>query len=62
MKNKDQYQLETSIIRCYFVKIPDDIKELRNVREWWDGINDDANRKKTSPYEREIRRYLSPGR
>lgn len=25
-KNKDQYQLETSIIRCYFVKIPDDIK------------------------------------
>ncbi|MBK6392767.1 MAG: hypothetical protein KA109_05485 [Saprospiraceae bacterium] len=45
-KNKDQYQLETSIIRCYFVKIPDDIKELRNVREWWDGINDDANRKK----------------
>lgn len=44
-KNKDQYQLESSIIRCYFVKMPENIKELKNVKEWWDDLND-ANKKK----------------
>jgi hypothetical protein len=44
-KNKDQYQLETSIIRCYFVKMPENIKELKNVKEWWDDLNE-ANKKK----------------
>jgi hypothetical protein len=44
-KNKDQYQLETSIIRCYFVKIPDNIKEIRNVKEWWDDLTE-VNKKK----------------
>jgi hypothetical protein len=44
-KNKDQYQLETSIIRCYFVKIPDNIKEIRNVKEWWDDLTE-LNKKK----------------
>ncbi|MEP7321507.1 MAG: hypothetical protein ABI761_06290 [Saprospiraceae bacterium] len=44
-KNKDQYQLETSIIRCYFMKIPDNIKEIRNVKEWWDDLTE-TNKKK----------------
>ncbi|MEO5581179.1 MAG: hypothetical protein ABIR66_00690 [Saprospiraceae bacterium] len=44
-KNKDQYQLETSIIRCYFVKVPDNIKEIRNVKEWWDDLTE-LNKKK----------------
>lgn len=37
-KNKDQYLLETSIIRCYFVKIPGNIKEMKRAREWWDDL------------------------
>jgi hypothetical protein len=37
-KNKDQYLLETSIIRCYFVKIPGDIKEMKRAKEWWDDL------------------------
>ncbi len=44
-KNKDQYQLETSIIRCYFVKIPDDIKDIKNVRDFWEDLTD-VNKKK----------------
>lgn len=43
-KNKDQYLLETSIIRCYFVKIPEDIKEMKRAREWWDDLT--ANNRK----------------
>lgn len=37
-KNKEQYLLETSIIRCYFVKIPASIKEMKAAREWWDDL------------------------
>jgi hypothetical protein len=37
-KNKDQYLLETPIIRCYFVKIPGNIKEMKRAREWWDDL------------------------
>ncbi len=40
-KNKESYQLETSIIRCYFIKIPENIKEMKNLREMWDDL--DAN-------------------
>jgi len=44
-KNKDQYLLETSIIRCYFVKIPGSIKEMKRAREWWDDLTKN-NRKR----------------
>lgn len=44
-KNKDQYLLETSIIRCYFVKIPGNIKEMKRAREWWDDLTPN-NRKR----------------
>lgn len=44
-KNKEQYQLETSIVRCYFVKLPDENKEIKNVRSFWDNLTD-ANKKK----------------
>ncbi|MEP7267782.1 MAG: peptidylprolyl isomerase [Saprospiraceae bacterium] len=44
-KNKDQYQLETSIIRCYIVKIEDGIREEKNIREWWDNPSDNNLKK-----------------
>jgi hypothetical protein len=44
-KNKDQYQLESSIVRCLFMKLPRKHPDLKKVREWWEKP-DDANRKK----------------
>lgn len=34
-RNKDQYQLETSIIRCYFVKVPKKAPDLDSLNKWW---------------------------
>jgi hypothetical protein len=34
-KNKEQYQLETPIVRCYFIKVPLPVPEYGNLRRWW---------------------------
>lgn len=34
-RNKDQYQLETPIIRCYFIKIPASAPHIDRVQRWW---------------------------
>ncbi|MBX2870585.1 MAG: hypothetical protein KTR30_00740 [Saprospiraceae bacterium] len=34
-KNKEQYQLETPIIRCHFLKVPLPVPEGGKVRRWW---------------------------
>ncbi|HMQ62083.1 MAG TPA: hypothetical protein PKE06_15520 [Flavilitoribacter sp.] len=34
-RNKDQYQLETPIIRCYFIKVPLPLPQEEKVRRWW---------------------------
>ena len=34
-KNKEQYQLETPIIRCHFLKVPLPVPEGDKVRRWW---------------------------
>lgn len=35
-KNKSQYQLETAIIRCYFIKLPSfNAKDEKNIQSWW---------------------------
>lgn len=38
-QNKQQYQLETPIVRCYFVKVPTPVPEPDRLRELW---NSDA--------------------
>lgn len=35
-KNKEQYQLETAIIRCHFLKVPLPVPDAGKVRQWWD--------------------------
>ncbi|MDX1477265.1 MAG: peptidylprolyl isomerase [Saprospiraceae bacterium] len=35
-KNKEQYQLERSIIRCHFVQIKKPVTNRREFRRWWD--------------------------
>ncbi len=34
-KNKEQYQLETPIIRCRFIKTPRNAPQLNQLQEWW---------------------------
>ena len=34
-KNKEQYQLKSSIIRCFFIKIPKLAPNVDRLRNWW---------------------------
>lgn len=36
-KNKEQYQLETPIIRCLFIKAPLNSAALSDAQRWWNG-------------------------
>lgn len=35
-KNKEQFQLEAAVMRCYFLKIPSDHPDAAQVRNWWE--------------------------
>ncbi len=39
-RNKDQYQLETSIIRCFFIKLPRSVPGRDSLNRWWGALND----------------------
>lgn len=39
--NKEQYQLETPIARCHFLKIPLPVTQPDSVRLWWSDINEE---------------------
>ncbi len=49
-KNKSQYQLETPIIRCYFVKVPTPVPESGNLRNWWNNPSSGDNYDKLVTY------------
>ena len=40
-KNKEQYQLETPIVRCRFIKIPTNAPDRKWVRKWWNSNNEE---------------------
>jgi len=42
-KNKEQYQLETPIARCYFVKLPLPVENENELRRWWQNPDQDNN-------------------
>ncbi len=44
-KNKEQYQLETPIMRCYFIKVPLPVPEAEELRRMW-------NSRDTADYRR----------
>ncbi|MDZ7880176.1 MAG: hypothetical protein U5L45_21035 [Saprospiraceae bacterium] len=45
-KNREQYQLETPIMRCYFLKIPRPTPQYDSISKWWNnGISGDNPRK-----------------
>lgn len=35
-ENKEQYQLETTIVRCHFLKITKPVPNRDSLRNWWD--------------------------
>ncbi|HFC00131.1 MAG TPA: hypothetical protein ENJ53_04945 [Phaeodactylibacter sp.] len=36
-KNKEQYQLQSSILRCLLIKVPKDAPNLEELKNWWPG-------------------------
>ena len=34
-KNKEQYQLQSSILRCFLIKVPKSSPNLNHLRSWW---------------------------
>ena len=35
--NKEQYELQTPIIRCHFIKVPMPVENSEQLRKWWNG-------------------------
>ena len=48
-KNKEQYELETPIIRCHFVKLPLTEEKVDSLRSWWNNPTP-ANLQKMQTY------------
>jgi len=38
-KNKEQYQLQSSILRCFLIKMPKSAPNLDQLRSWWRSTN-----------------------
>lgn len=48
-KNKEQYQLQTSILRCFLIKVPITAPNLDQLRTWWRS-NDQEDFQKMKDY------------
>ncbi len=42
-KNKEQYQLETPIVRCYLIKVEQNLGDQSGLRNWWEDIDEGDN-------------------
>ncbi len=51
-KNKEQYQLQTPIVRCYFMKIPKPTPQSDSIQKWWNSPKSNENLKKMQDYAR----------
>lgn len=49
-KNKEQYQLETPIARCYFLKIPKPAPQSDSLSKWWNAPKSGDNLMKLKSY------------
>ena len=48
-KNKEQYQLQSSILRCFLIKVPKSAPNLDQLRSWWRS-NDKGDFEKMKDY------------
>lgn len=44
-KNKEQFQLDEMILRCYFMKLPVDAPNQEEMKKWWNNTNADNYKK-----------------
>lgn len=49
-KNKEQYELETPIVRCYFLKISKPAPQPDSIQKWWNSPKSGDNLKKMQSY------------
>jgi hypothetical protein len=52
-KNKEQYQLETPIVRCYFLKVGRPTQQIDSLNKWWNSPKSGDNLKKLQDYARQ---------
>lgn len=57
-KNKEQYQLETPIVRCYFLKVARPTPEAENLQKWWNGRDKDSHQKLVNYANRYAKTYM----
>lgn len=58
-KNKDQYQLENPIVRCYFIQVPKSVPQLDSLTRWWNSPKSGDNLKKMQDFaKRHARSYI----
>ena len=58
-KNKEQYQLETPIVRCYFLKIPRPTPQYDSIQKWWNAPRTGENAAKMQNYaQRNAKRFV----
>lgn len=49
-KNKEQYQLETPIVRCYFLKVARPTDQIDSLNKWWNSPKSGNNLRKLQIY------------
>ncbi len=58
-KNKDQYQLENPIVRCYFIQVPKAVPHLDSLTRWWNTPKSGDNLKKMQDFaKRHARSFI----
>ncbi|MDZ7876899.1 MAG: hypothetical protein U5L45_04475 [Saprospiraceae bacterium] len=58
-KNKEQYQLETPIVRCYFLKVARPTQQIDSLNKWWNSPKSGDNLRKLQVYARQnARNYI----
>ncbi len=49
-KNKEQYQLDAPIARCYFMKIPRSAPQQDSLQKWWNNSRNEEAKKQLTQY------------
>lgn len=58
-KNKEQYQLETPIVRCYFLKVGRPTDQIDSLNKWWNSPKSGDNLSKLQAYaQKNAKNYI----
>ena len=48
--HKNEFKLQSSIIKCHFVKIPSNVTNINDVEEWWKNRSEEASMNKLKDF------------